>query len=874
MPKQKTHHKGVATGAIFATLCAATILAPNTALAEDANNAVAAPAAPQFVETPAPSVAPAETPAPEPAPAETPASEPAPAEPASEPAPAEAPTPDPVPEPSSDPAPIADQQNDAPQGEASGSEANNPNPQTVTYDYNAGLYSPTGNEADAYAGVYATTLAKNNATAENPQTIGMPSIADKNLANAPTTESPAIIQGAAVGYEIKTGPTSYTILKERDEPYSDFRYTILNEQGADGTTHTKLSGFDGTYVIVRLNVDELFKGHENGYLHMRQDDNRAMLVAVGMLDKNHAFCSTLTTASGDYKAGGIYKTGSYTRQDLLDMAGADRNSPYIDVVVFATASNVAGADAGKADAMNGDIPLHFYVDDTFDYNPSLVYDPQSTDPNHVAQCLAKFYDAAKTTIEQISNYVIKGSDLALETMVEDSGGPNKDIGTTYWSLAKSLENPYYDQEIDRSPTDPGCGRTVKLMSEVAVIDGIQLSGTDANNPKKRTLDVNSFDIQIAKNTASDNTGFTLDNAWLTIADKSNTTGAEFAIGNNARMQINSGGKLIIDETCQLEIEWDGATTQPGQAMPADTLNNGMLDLRAGGEIVNNGVITIEGTEGKPYQPDTQQQASSSQKGFGEFTIRQGATLTNNGCLLIYGRLYNMGTIVNNGKYNENPIVSNDPDKGTFAYHRGIQVSWKDDVTQQNVTMGELRNGMDREGNTLLEALLHNLGDIVLVPGKLLNWGTIINEDGANIYVCAATEAIIPIEPTQQAPTISSKRIKLNPPVASLIENWGTIINRGRILPASVELLDNTGFGKLTEFGDHPELFRLINHGTIINDGYIYGWDKGSSETATTPVAARIRPLLPATGDAASVAAMAMLTVTGAASVLVGRSRRK
>ena len=39
----------------------------------------------------------------------------------------------------------------------------------------------------------------------------------------------------------------------------------------------------------------------------------------------------------------------------------------------------------------------------------------------------------------------------------------------------------------------------------------------------------------------------LDNAWLTIADKSNTTGAEFAIGNNARMQINSGGKLIIDQ---------------------------------------------------------------------------------------------------------------------------------------------------------------------------------------------------------------------------------------------------------------------------------------------------------------------------------------
>lgn len=742
----------------------------------------------------------------------------------------------------------------------------------ISYDYDATLYSPTGNEADTYTGVYTATL-QNNAGAQDPQTIGFPSIADANLPDAPTTESPAIIQGAAVGYEQKTGAVEYTKIKDRDEPYADFTYTILEEQGPDGTVHKKLSGFDGTYVIARLNVDDIFANNPGTYLHMRQEDNRAMLVAIGMLDKNRAFCGTITTASGDYKAGGIYVTGSYTRQDLLDLAGADRNNPYIDVIVFATAANVAGADAGKTGALNGDIPLLFYVDDTAAYN-NVVYDPQSTDPNHIALCLSKFYDASKTTPESISRYLLKGSDLALETMVADSGGPSKDTGTTYWSLTKSFEHPYYDQEIDKSPTDPGCGRTVKLMSEVAVTQGIELTGTDADNLKKRTLDVNSFDVQIATNTEGGNDGFTLDNAWLTIADKSNTTGAEFAIGNNARMTINSGGKLIIDETCQLEIEWDGATATTPTAQ-AEKLNNGMLDLRAGGEVVNNGIITIEGTEGKPYQPNTSQQVINSEKGFGEFTIRPGATLTNNGSLVVYGRLYNLGTIVNNGKYNENPIVSNDPDKGQFAYHRGIQISWKDDVTQQNVTMGELHNGRDTDGNVYAEALLNNFGDIVLVPGNLYNWGIIVNEEGANIYLCAATEAIIPIEPPTPTSTITHKRITLDPPVASLIENWGTLINRGRILPASVELLDNTGFGRLTEFGDNPDLFQLINHGTIVNDGYIYGWDKTASEaTMATTAIGRLSAKLPGTADPASAVSIGSIVTAGLGAIIAGRRRRK
>ncbi len=100
--------------------------------------------------------------------------------------------------------------------------------------------------------------------------------------------------------------------------------------------------------------------------------------------------------------------------------------PYVDIVMFATGKLAAGADAGKTDAPTGDIPVHMYVDDIFDYNPELKYDPQSTNPDHAAKCLAKFYDATKAAAGTIANYVVKGSDLALEIAVDDSGGANKD----------------------------------------------------------------------------------------------------------------------------------------------------------------------------------------------------------------------------------------------------------------------------------------------------------------------------------------------------------------------------------------------------------------------------------------------------------------
>jgi hypothetical protein len=560
-----------------------------------------------------------------------------------------------------------------------------------SYDYNAGLYSEQVNNGKAYAGVYATGPLEENAPNptdgqttgvvelkdEDAKTIGMPSIADANLPDAPTTESPAIIVGSAVGYETRTvnsdGSISYSFVDgvtERDTVYDEFKRSEVSEQKpGQGTAHKKITGYDGTYVIVRLDVSKYFEGEDDSekptYLHVKQKDNNTLLTATGMVNvadglqvtgptidngtsqptallegntftgipqtngattatdqTNTAITYTLQWEDEDAKSNKIIRTGAYTKKQLTDETD---NKQYLDVLVFATANNVAGADVGKEGQLTGDVPVSMYVDQVADYNPDYKYDPTSADPFLTANVLGKFYDAAKAakqtvegTIVKVSKYIVKGSDLALETMVEKSDENNEE--TTYWSLAKSFEKPYYDQDIDRNPNDSGSGRTVSLMSEVAVTDELSLTGNGANDVRKRTLDVNSFDVQVATNTgqeAVNKVGFNLKNAWLTIADFSNTTGSEFAIGNNSTCTVDEGGRLIIDETSQLEIEWDGATKTPkeGEQAPApDILNNGFLDLKKGGTVVNNGVITIEGTEGKPYQPGQEQQASSAEKG--------------------------------------------------------------------------------------------------------------------------------------------------------------------------------------------------------------------------------------------------------------------
>ena len=731
-------------------------------------------------------------------------------------------------------------------------------------NYSAALYDSSGR----YPGVYKTAVVANTASAASAPVIRIPSIADKALRNAPTTESPAIICGTAVPYQKYENARQFTPpSSKRVAPYSYFKYDITTVKEADGKTPKKgpdgkplkkLTGFDGTYVIVRIDVSKLFKDFDGKqlkkgsdaakdyYLHVKQEGNNALLVAIGQTtfsiknSKGKAVTTgTFTNVRTVNNLTTTEQVGSYNLTQMLDSTGKDKQTPYFDVILFSTASIVSGADANKKGAANGDVNLSFYIDQVADYNPSVKWDPQSKDTKLADKCFKKYYNEAKAKDRagsnakkiKVSHYTVKGSELHLETMVKKSGGKNKDTGTTYWSLAKAMQHTYYDRAIDAKASDPKCGRTVKLMSEVAVVSSLTLKGKGADSLRKRTLDVNSFDIQVANNTAKKantyTSAVTLRNAWLKIADLSKTTGAELAVGNNAKMLISRGGKLIIDKTCQFEVEWDGATTTPTKGQKktaADVLNNGVLDLRKGGEIVNNGVISIEGTEGKPYQPGTKNTATSSKKGYGELVVQKGAKLTNNGCIMANGALHVLGKLVNNGKYNDRPIVSNDPDKGTFTYHRGIQCSWKDDVTQENIMFGTAFVGIDKDWSIANDnAQLVNRGDIVLCPGDLVNAGIIKNLAGAHIYSCATDKAIIPIEPATPTSNIVTKTVTFKEPKASTIWNLdgAKIVNKGEIRPAQVVVDKNGTLGKLRVPGKFSDQFGLLGSGKVSGKGYLY-----------------------------------------------------
>ena len=157
----------------------------------------------------------------------------------------------------------------------------------------------------------------------------------------------------------------------------------------------------------------------------------------------------------------------------------------------------------------------------------------------------------------------------------------------------------------------------------------------------------------------------------------------------------------------------------------------------------------------------------------DLIIQKGGTLSNFGCISLKGVLYMLGTLENYGRYNDT-IVAYDPDKGSTAYHRGIQVTWKDIVTDPGVVPGRFAVGIDADNNVVEGAVVNNYGDIVLVPGTLDLNGTLSNlsgsdspladdEDTGKLYMCTANEAIIPITPTPEAPLVVEKRITLDPP---------------------------------------------------------------------------------------------------------------
>ena len=693
-----------------------------------------------------------------------------------------------------------------------------------TYTANAGII----NKAEL-PGVYSVKAVKGDN--KSSATLGIPSIAKQNLQSAPTTESPAIIQGAAVPFEKRVCDGSKIEFEKISDkpicaPYTEFRYSLIEEANANGNgTHTKISGFDGTYVIVRVDVSDLIKdAPEGSYLHMISAENKAMLTAVGMqtADGRVRFIDNTGTVAGCYAL-------SQNAAALKDKDGLTPDTPYVDIIMMSSGTIVAGADKGTSEAVSADFPISFYVDQTSDYDPSIEWDAATGQVRNVetreviadqksggtvktaqSMILDKYYNEAKAKEAglkdaDITSYVVKGDDLELEVMVDET---IDDTSTEkeYWSLRRAMDYQKFNKH------------TIRLMLEVPVLEGLIVEDTEGVKDREVVLDVNSFDIQIANHKDKDLAGLTVKNATLTIKDDSNTTGAELAVGNNASMSVIDNGKLVIDRTCQVEVEYDAASISAG-SVPKDDINykNGVLTVENGGEIVNNGVITVEGKEGKAEGAD----AGTITRDYKDarLTIGERGTLTNNGCVLVNGSLYNYGTIVNNGSY-EDAIVSVDPDKGSFTYHRGMQLSWKDDITQGKTIGGILANGVGNEGKRYPDAVFVNNGDLVLIPGYIYNYATLKNN--GNVFMTAVDEVVIPITASQDAPTVTEERINLGYPEGSYFQNYdGALIeNTGSIRTADFEITSNGRTGdKKSDVSPYFEEMILSDWGgKIINSG--------------------------------------------------------
>ena len=734
-----------------------------------------------------------------------------------------------------------------------------------TYSLNAEFYGDSGiYEIKATAG--------DRMDGENAKTVGIPRIAKQNLEDYPTEDAPAIVMGAAYGYEKKTGPVEYTMnegLTEEDipAPYSYFRHKIMDETvtDADGnvTTHKKLSGFDGTYYILRIDVSDIVDG-KTGYLHVKQESNKALMVLAGMQDgistgevglnadgtytqaphideaTNHWFVGDKDTgievgaetpglsyvdtdgnwcvAGKGFSDGLGNKTQTYSLADdakaLKDENGKFPDIPYIDVIIMSSAKTVAGADAGKENAPSADIKLSMYVDDTWDYDPELVYDPTSQDVNHAANVMKKFYkDEAFTDENKATSYLIMGSDLEIDVET-DNQVDGFDV-EQYWSLTNAIAFPEYDSH------------TIKLICEVPILEGILVEGS-ADMPRNVILDVNSFDIQVANHSETEKAKIQVrNNATLTISDSSRTSGAELAIGNNATMEVFDTGTIIIDPSCQLEVEYDAATVTPAtpdEVVPQSDLTNGVITIHSGGKIINKGVINIEGLEVKPVQNNPQEQEQQqtviTDMKSSNILVEENGSIDNYGCISLKGNLYVLGTLNNYGKYND-VIVAQDPDKGNISYHKGIQLTWKDDVTvldeetqkykvNSDVIPGGLFIGSDAEGNKNPDAVLNNYGDIVMVPGILNLYGHFNNLEGGEVlyaghlYVCKITEAVVPINPDPQDPTKTEERRELAEPYESVINKGETAVinNQGVVAEATVKILSNGVLGEITEIGPY------------------------------------------------------------------------
>lgn len=721
---------------------------------------------------------------------------------------------------------LIDEGSDAEAGGVPDNEASN------MYTLNAKLLS--GNtDSRKYPGVYTVKALSTDKVTDN-MTIGIPSLNDKEtLATKPTTESPAIIMGAAVPYEVKTGAVEYTKVSADSvlyAPYSKFRYQIIEEANLNGSgTHKKMSGFDGTYLIIRVDVSDIVSGNNGRYLHVKQSNNKALMVQSGMTvsEGSLLFSDAMGTQTGSFYI-------SDNKLKTRDADGDFTECSFIDVIFMSSGTLVQGADTGtqptNAKSPTADFPLSFYIDDTNDYNPGIEWNsslltavnrsdgkpitiPQAEVDKGITAAdymLNKYYDESKASGAKISKYTIKGSDVELEMMVKGSDDSKPiDGNNEYWSLKKAMESDKYKN-----------GKPIMLICEAPLLNSISVNGSD----KKTVLDVNSFDIQLANHKDTNAAALKVTGgAKLEITDSFETTGAELAVGNNATMEIyGEGSTLIISDKAQLEVEYDAASVSSGSA-DKPTYNSGVITVRDGGTIENYGVISVEGKEGKPQNPAD---AAGTVRDFKNavLTIGEGGTLSNNGCVLMNGYLYNYGTIKNSGKYTDK-ITSYDPDKGSFTYHKGIQLSWKDDITQGQTDPGAFYNGIDDKDKVYGNAVLENTGDIVMVPGFFYNASTVNNEAEGKIYMCAVDEIVIPISPFADKPTMTEQRIDLGygEPTWFTNDKVGIINNWGLITAGQVDIVNNGRTGDDLVSGNdvkYRNKMYITNDGTFNNYGTV------------------------------------------------------
>ena len=88
------------------------------------------------------------------------------------------------------------------------------------------------------------------------------------------------------------------------------------------------------------NAEEAGSNLEGKYLHVRQENNKALLVATGMSDNAFVWSDTSQTNN----KGGC-KAAAYPLADgaaaMKDTSGSDNQKPYLDVVLVSSAKNVA-----------------------------------------------------------------------------------------------------------------------------------------------------------------------------------------------------------------------------------------------------------------------------------------------------------------------------------------------------------------------------------------------------------------------------------------------------------------------------------------------------------------------------------------------------